>query len=120
MLNDPPAYLELSLFWHTKGKGTKDVGIIDTIRIDNPGTLGGRHFKFLLPHGPYSFSGKLISIIWALELTLPRGRNAAHKEITLSADGREIVCTACDDPYKEWYQSGLASAVFKHFGNNRD
>jgi hypothetical protein len=36
--------------------------------IDNPGSSGSRRFAFKVPEGPYSFSGKLITLAWALEL----------------------------------------------------
>ncbi len=41
---------------------------------------GERH----APRSPYSFSGKLISLIWALELVALPGREAARTEITLA------------------------------------
>ena len=84
-------YLELSLFWYTAGKGTRDVGVIETMRFDEPGAAGWRDFSFTLPDGPYSFSGKLISLIWALELTCSPSSETARREITLSPTGREIV-----------------------------
>jgi hypothetical protein len=92
-MDDSPQLLELSLFWRTEGKGTQDVGVAETIRIDNPGALGEKEFRLTAPKGPYSFSGKLISIIWALELSGPRGKDVVRKEITLSPTGKEIVCT---------------------------
>jgi hypothetical protein len=86
-----PRYLELSLFWYTAGKGTRDVGVIDTRRFDGPGALGRKDFSFTLPDGPYSFSGKLISLIWALELTCSPGSEIVRREITVSPTGREIL-----------------------------
>jgi hypothetical protein len=83
--------LELSLFWYTAGKGTRDVGVIETRQFDEPGTVGWKDFSFTLPDGPYSFSGKLISLIWALELTCSPGSETIRREITLSPTGHEIV-----------------------------
>jgi hypothetical protein len=90
-LDQTPRYLELSLFWYTTGKGTRDVGVIDTRRLDSPGALGRKDFSFTLPDGPYSFSGKLISLIWALELTCSPGSDISRREITVSPTGREIL-----------------------------
>ena len=67
-LDAPAEAVELRLFWHTSGKGTEDVEIVDELRIDAAGTSGERSFAFLLPLGPYSFSGSLITLAWALEL----------------------------------------------------
>ena len=90
-LQTNPEHLEFSLFWYTAGKGTRDVGVVETARFDNPGACGSKEFAFPLPNGPYSFSGKLISLVWALELTCRPGSETARREITLSPTGREIV-----------------------------
>lgn len=66
--------VEVRLFWFTSGKGTEDVEIIDSVRIEAPERAGNRSFRFTLPAGPYSFSGSLITLSWALEfVALPRG-----------------------------------------------
>ncbi len=90
-LQTNPEHLEFSLFWYTAGKGTRDVGVVETARFDNPGACGSKEFAFPLPDGPYSFSGKLISLIWAVELTCRPGSETARREITLSPTGREII-----------------------------
>lgn len=86
-----PRRLDLALFWYTTGKGTRDVGVIESIRFDDPGPHGTREFSFTLPEGPYSFSGKLISVVWAIELTCKPTEETARQEITVSPTGREIV-----------------------------
>ena len=90
-LGTNPRRLELSLFWYTSGKGTRDVGIVETKRFDAPGVSGSKNFSFTVPDGPYSFSGKLISLIWALELTCSPGPATMRQEITVSPTGREIL-----------------------------
>lgn len=84
-------HLDLSLFWYTAGKGTRDVGVIETMQFDEPGAVGWRDFSFTLPEGPYSFSGKLISLIWALELTCSPGSESVRREIVVSPTGHEIL-----------------------------
>jgi hypothetical protein len=93
-LNGDPKRLELSLFWYTAGKGTRDVSIVETTRLDDPGASGSKDFSFTLPEGPYSFSGKLISLLWALELTCSPGSETVRREITVSPTGREIILGA--------------------------
>jgi hypothetical protein len=82
---------EVRLFWYTRGKGTEDVGLVDTIAFPNPQTTDQRTFGFALPEAPYSFSGKLISIIWAIELILEPGPSVERLDIVMSPSGREIV-----------------------------
>jgi hypothetical protein len=86
-----PRRFDLSLLWYTAGKGTRDVGVVETIPIDNPGSFGSQDFAFTLPYGPYSFSGRLISLIWVIELTSSPGEQTVRHEITISPTGREIV-----------------------------
>jgi len=57
----------------------------------DPQTTDQRTFRFALPEGPYSFSGKLISIIWAIELILEPGPSVERREIVMSPSGREVV-----------------------------
>ncbi len=90
-LESPPKFLELSLFWYTEGKGTQDVGVVDTIKIEGPGLLGSKDFQFVLFDGPCSFSGRLISLIWAIELSCPDLDETVRQEIVISHIGKEIV-----------------------------
>jgi hypothetical protein len=87
---------EIRLFYYTAGKGTRDVILVDSIQFDLPGPSDQREYEFQLPEGPYSCSGKLVSIVWALELQL--GGNATERlEFTLSPTGEEINLYAHDD-----------------------
>ncbi|MCG6948403.1 MAG: hypothetical protein LJE93_05755 [Acidobacteria bacterium] len=73
-LDEDAEAIEIRLFWYTAGKGTQDVGIVRSIRVDMPERSGHRDFSFLVPEGPYSFSGKLVTLAWAVELiALPGG-----------------------------------------------
>lgn len=90
-LSDNPDELTITLFWYTDGKGTQDIGIVESMTISMPGQFGDKDFSFKLPNGPYSFSGKLISLKWALELSDNKGKRVAQKEITVSPTGSEIV-----------------------------
>ena len=87
----PPSRVEVRLFWFTRGKGTQDVEIVRTAAWENPSSAEARDFEFQLPEAPYSFSGKLISVLWALEaVTVPPGE-VARVEITVSPTGAEVV-----------------------------
>ncbi|OHB63015.1 MAG: hypothetical protein A2Y77_10720 [Planctomycetes bacterium RBG_13_62_9] len=93
-LDANPTALELSLLWYTSGKGTRDVGLCGTHRVEHPGSFGSDNFRFTLPPGPYSFSGRLISLIWTLELTSTPGDETVRQEIVLSPTGKEITLPA--------------------------
>lgn len=90
MLDEPPKAVEVRLFWYTEGKGTQDVELIDSVRFDRPSERGEEDFRFTLPGEPYSFSGKLISLIWALELVALPSDETERLPITVSPTGHEI------------------------------
>jgi hypothetical protein len=89
-LLEAPEALEVRLFWFTQGKGDQDVGVMETAALEGAGREGSRDFTFTAPEAPLSFSGKLISLVWAVELVaLPRG-DAGRCELVISHTGEEI------------------------------
>jgi hypothetical protein len=91
-----PTTVELRLFWFTRGKGTSDVKVMQTLRFENPKSEEARPFQLRAPHEPYSFSGKLISLIWALELVIEPGKKTERLEMIISPTGEEIVLPNVD------------------------
>lgn len=83
-------WLEIRLLWFTQGKGDSDVSVEETMRVEAPSLNESRSFRFQLPPAPYSFSGKLISLIWAIEVVAQGDNEAARYEFILAPDGREI------------------------------
>ena len=96
-LDEPVDELEVRLLWFTRGKGTQDVSVIDHREFRSPGLSGHREFTFNLPDEPYSFSGRLISLIWALELVTPRGKESTRVEFVLSPYDSEIVLGSAEE-----------------------
>ena len=90
-----PRLLEARLFWFTRGKGTEDVGVVATEVVPAPGAQGTHRVRFTLPEAPYSFSGRLISLIWAVELVADK--TAARWEFVLAPEGREILLPQTTD-----------------------
>lgn len=90
-LGRAPDALELRLFWYTEGRGDRDAGLARSMRIERPGETGRQRFDLELPTGPYSFSGSLISLIWALELVTEPGDDATRTEIVVSPGDGEVV-----------------------------
>ena len=70
--------LELSVLWHTSGKGTEDMGVSfyqgwksedDTLAdLPNPST-----FTVSLPQTPWTYDGTLIKIHWLVRVRLRYG-----------------------------------------------
>ena len=87
----PATSVELRLLWYTEGKGDQDVGIVETVPFANPGVDEIRPFRVRLPQGPFSFSGKLISLVWALEAVAEPGARAERLGLTVSPTRREIL-----------------------------
>lgn len=90
-LDAAPSMAELRLLWFTRGKGTEDLAVVETVAFDNPKAGDTRPFSIRAPESPYSFSGKLISILWALELVLEPGGHCERIEVIIGPGGREIV-----------------------------
>lgn len=93
-VSTPVRYIELRLFWYTIGKGSEDVGVVDTLRIEDVAQAGTRGFSFILPASPYSFSGRLISLVWAVEALVEPGRECQRAEFTFAPSGKEVLLYA--------------------------
>lgn len=77
-LPETPAALELRVFWRTEGKGTQDLEVVKTVSVPGGGPSGERSFALPLPAFPYSYAGKLVSVVWHLEaVALPSGASRA-------------------------------------------
>ena len=87
----PPENLALRLFWYTEGKGDQDAEIVAEERYDVTTASGDRSFRFTLPEGPYSFSGSLVSLSWAIEAVASQPDSMSRVGIVVGPDGREIL-----------------------------
>lgn len=89
VLETPPEAVELRLFWYTEGKGTQDVQVVEKVEF---GALqeGREDFRFRLPSEPFSFSGRLLSIRWALELVAEPSGEAQREDFVMGPEGREV------------------------------
>ncbi len=95
-LDNAPRTLEVRLFWRTQGKGTVDVEVIQSLPFNGVGARDRRPFRFVLPPGPYSVSGSLVSVVWGVEIVTEPSGDAASVEITLSPTGEEVRLTRID------------------------
>jgi hypothetical protein len=98
--DEPIESLELRLVWNTTGKGDRDLSIPQTVTFPAPSLSGSQTTTVQLPWGPYSFSGKLISLIWAFELIALPSEDSIRQEIVIGPDAREVLIGPVDDPWK--------------------
>jgi hypothetical protein len=112
-LEASPRRIEVSLLWYTSGKGTRDVGVVETFTVDDPHSVGSRDFAFTLPEGPYTFSGKLISLVWAIEATCSPGDKSVRQQIVVSPARRPILLNGQGGSLKsEGLGDGESNGVF--------
>jgi hypothetical protein len=89
-LDESPESLEVRLFWFTEGKGDRDTGMVLAESIE-PGPSGHCTCRFRLPDVvPSSFSGKLVSLLWAIELVAEPGARAGRVNLVVSPTGQEL------------------------------
>lgn len=82
--------VEVRLFWSTIGKGDRDFSSVDSTMISVTKPSGEGEFEFRAPASPYSFSGKLISLVWTIEARSNETLQTASRDITIAPHGREI------------------------------
>jgi hypothetical protein len=103
----PDDRVELRLLWFTQGKGDQDRNIVERLPLDAAAERG--EFRLRLPSdGPCSFSGKMVAVVWALELAVmpseavqkERGffqgklkENTRRLELVVSPTGKELIYT---------------------------
>jgi hypothetical protein len=101
-LDTPAEAIELRLLWNTRHNGddeddavhVEDSSIVEQERVVSPDSSGTRHWTVRLPNGPYSFSGALFSLGWALELVVEPGHDKCRFDITVAPHAKEIVLIA--------------------------
>ncbi len=97
-LDAEPRGVEVRLFWFTEGRGNRDVGLVEAKRFETTERVGSCEFEFELPPCPYSYSGRLISIVWAIELIVLPAEDAAIERFVLGPNGEvELPSVAVSD-----------------------
>ena len=92
-LDHPAENLELRLVWNTSGKGDQDMKVAKTYHLASPGRTGSQRMSIVLPWGPYSFSGRLISLGWAFELVSLPDEESVREPFVLAPHGHEALLT---------------------------
>ena len=93
-VDSPPEQLLITLLWYTEGKGTEDAEVHARTTIDHPRTQGSQSFDMRLPDFPWSFSGELISLIWAVEASLEPKGEVGRTDLIAAPGGVEVILQA--------------------------
>lgn len=67
----PPAWIELTLEWRTRGRGTTDAAAAFRRRWTADGGIeaaGAEVVELVMPPGPLTWAGRLVAIEWAFHL----------------------------------------------------
>ena len=68
---DEPRRAELSVLWHTEGKGDEDLGVVHFQSLAEDAAVLGTHsyrFEIMLPVLPLTYYGKLLKIHWTVRV----------------------------------------------------
>lgn len=84
------AKVAIRLFWFTQGKGSEDLEVVEEKVVDSPALSSSETFSFTAPAFPWSYSGTLMAITWAVEAAVDPGGEAGRASFTLGPDGREV------------------------------
>lgn len=95
-LESPPRDAFLRFFWYTQGRGTQDVNVVQEIEFPNPPASFEQPFQFTAPDQPYTFSGALITLQWAMELVLNKGKDVQRLDIVLSPWTEKLALTSLE------------------------
>lgn len=82
---DDVASIEISVLWHTEGKGSEDIGVHAFWRIDadKGDWIDPRHpgrFVTTLPKTPLSYNGAIVKICWCVRVRIFLSNGEQHIE----------------------------------------
>lgn len=88
-LPEAPPIVQVRLVWSTAGKGTRDSAVVRELALSPCQRIDRQTFELTAPEGPYSFSGKVVSLIWAIEAAAS-SEIKTRREIVISPSAAEI------------------------------
>lgn len=81
---DPPDHAAVRLFWYTDGDDLLDTKLCGEQILEGRGNNHKKKITMQLPEAPFSCSGPLFSIRWAIELVLNGGEQAKRVDIRVA------------------------------------
>jgi len=89
-IDEPPEKFSVSLLFESRGKGTPQREVYQLNDNVAPNKNGKFPFSFTAPDWPWSFSGKLISLLWILQVTDESSNDASEANIIISPTRAEM------------------------------
>ena len=89
-LKHAPKSMEVRLLWHTSGRGNEDICVVQRVQFDTPLQEDTRSFSITAPEAPYSFTGNLITLEWALELVALPSNDSTRMDIVIAPEGMAL------------------------------
>ncbi len=104
--------IAINVFWYTEGIGDQDSEIAESEIIKLPLKSDRQSFEIGLPMAPYSYSGQITSLKWAIEATTLKDKFKDVKEFSMAPGNKEIILPEIKE--------GLSKAqnFFKKLRNN--
>lgn len=102
-----PRRLAAQLVWWTEGKGNRDSAVGVRQEWEYPSAEGEKSFELTVPAGPLTYHGRLISILWGLEVVAESPDGSTRAELTISPTGEPITPDPACDPEEDDTDSGL-------------
>jgi len=90
-LGKPPESVEVRLLWHTTGRSYEDVGVVASVRFDDAQQDDTRSFQFTAPAAPYSFTGHVVTLAWAVEVVALPHKENARVDLVIAPGGHALV-----------------------------
>lgn len=90
-LNQEVENIAINVFWYTEGIGNQDSEIAGTEIIKSPLKSDRQSFEIELPMAPYSYSGQISSLKWAIEATVLKDKVKDVKEFSMMPGNKEII-----------------------------
>lgn len=88
-LESPAKKITINFFWFLEKYGdVEETNIISSLEAENIQPHGYKNFAFDIPRQPYSFSGNLFSIKWAVECVVDK--DSVVQDLVVSNNGQEI------------------------------
>ena len=88
-LSAPAKKIEINFFWYVYQNGeVKESNAVAKLQAKNIQSTGYKNFSFDVPEKPYSFSGNLFSINWAIECSV--GKDTVTQDLIMSNTGETV------------------------------
>lgn len=91
-----PGPLAVQLGWFTEGRGTRDAAVVWSMPLPDLAPGADRAFEVRLPEAPWSFSGKLVSVAWRLEVLDAKRRPLAAAPLIVAPHGAVVALSSLE------------------------